>query len=190
MSSVEQQVRRLLRAWPIPDRAERGDEIVGTTLDLMSDGATRLPLALALNLVIGGLGARWRMRPPLLRWFLYRLGGRLPNRWHRWMLNDLTSPGWRRRIVVSRLLMGLSAWVLGILASQIYLHKLDGSQALFMLIPFVGFVAGTLIPYRSRTRKDRGRQLVRNGYGQISQDYPPWPPPPSQPHLSGPQAAR
>jgi len=187
MSPVEQRVSCLLRAWPIPDRAERGDEIVGTTLDLLPDEATRLPLAIALNLVIGGLRARWRMRPPVLRWFHYRMGGRLHSRWHRWMFNDLTSPGWRRRMVVSKLLMGLCGWLLGTLAAQIYLlHKFDGSQALFMLIPFVGFVAGTLI----RTRKDRDRQLERHGYGQASQEYPPWPPPPSQSHLNGPQTAR
>ena len=64
MMSVEQQVRTLVRAWPIPDRTERGDEIVGTTLDLLPDGQSRLTMALAFNLVLGGLRARWRMRPP------------------------------------------------------------------------------------------------------------------------------
>jgi len=190
MSSVERQVRRLVRTWPIPDRVERGEEIVGTTLDLVPDGATRLPVALALDLVVGGLGARWRMRPPVFRWFLYRMGGRLPSRWHRWIFNDLTSPGWRRRIVVSRLLLGFCGWVLGILAAQISLHRFNGSQALFILIPLAGLVAATLTTFRSRARKDRDRQLVRHGYGQCSQDYPPWPPPPSQSQLGGPQTAR
>ena len=182
-------MRSLLRAWPTPDRAERGDEIVGTTLDLLPDEANRLPPTLALNLVIGGLRARWRMRPPVFRWFIYRMGGRLPSRWHRWTINDLTSPGWRRRIVVSRLFIGLIAMLLATFAAQIHFHHYYGPPAA-LFAPFAGFIAGTLIRYRSRTRKDRDRQLVRHGYGQLSQDYPPWPPPPSQSHSSGPQAAR
>jgi hypothetical protein len=76
-------------AWPIPDRVQRGDEIVGTTLDLVPECKKRLTMALALNLVVGGLRARWRMRPPLWRWLYYRLGGRLSRRWNRWMLKDL-----------------------------------------------------------------------------------------------------
>jgi len=94
MKSVERQVNRLVRSWPIPDRVERGDEIVGTTLDLVPDGATRIPVALALNLVMGGLSARWRMRPPLFRWLHYRMGGRLPSRWHRgWSTISLVPVG-------------------------------------------------------------------------------------------------
>jgi hypothetical protein len=63
--SVERQIRILVRAWPLRDRSERGDEIVGTTLDLLPDGATRLPFLLALNLIVGGMHSRWRMRPPV-----------------------------------------------------------------------------------------------------------------------------
>ena len=59
MTPVERQVRFMIRAWPIPDRIERGDEIVGTTLDLVPDGATRLPLPLAVNLLAGGMRARF-----------------------------------------------------------------------------------------------------------------------------------
>ncbi len=66
--STERQIRILLRAWPLRDRSERGDEIVGTTLDLLPDGATRLPFLLALNLVVGGMQARWRVRLPVRIW--------------------------------------------------------------------------------------------------------------------------
>jgi hypothetical protein len=66
--NAERQIRILLWAWPIQDRPERADEIVGTTLDLLPDGATRLPFLLALDLVIGGMRARWRMRPPVRIW--------------------------------------------------------------------------------------------------------------------------
>lgn len=71
--SAERQIRILLRAWPLPDRSERGDEIVGTTLDLLPDGATRVPFLLALNLVVGGMNARWRRRPPV-RILVRRIG--------------------------------------------------------------------------------------------------------------------
>jgi hypothetical protein len=66
--SVERQIRILLRAWPLRDRSERADEIVGTTLDLLPDGATRLPFLLTLNLIVGGMQARWRIRIPVWIW--------------------------------------------------------------------------------------------------------------------------
>jgi hypothetical protein len=61
--NAERQIRILLLAWPLSDRSERGDEIVGTTLDLLPAGGTRLPLLLAIDLVVGGMSARWRLRP-------------------------------------------------------------------------------------------------------------------------------
>jgi hypothetical protein len=178
MTPVERQVRTLLRAWPVPDRIERGDEIAGTTLDLVSDDAGRVPFALALNLVIGGLRARWRARPPLWRWLGYRMGGRLPTRWHRWMLNDLTSRGWRRRMLVSRLAFGLVALGLAFTVVQLQFSHTGRWDLLMMLAPAVGFVAGTFLPYRARTRKDRQRLLARHGYSYSGQNLAPWPPPP------------
>ena len=170
--SVERQVRTLMRAWPLPDRTERGDEIVGTTLDLVPDGASRVPATLALSLVGGGLQARWHMRPPLWRWTYYRLGGRLPSRWHRWVLNDLTSPGWRRRIVTSQLMIGLVAAMLGIVSVQVAMHQ-DSPNLFFLLPMFIGFGIGTL----SRSSKNRNRQLARYGHGRPAPNDSPWPPP-------------
>ena len=118
MKPIEGQIQNLMRAWPISDRIERGDEIVGTTLDLLPDGSTHLPLLLAVNLIAGGLRARWRLRPPVWRWMYYRLGGKLPSRWHRWMMNDLYCPGWRRRMVVSRLVFGFIGCLAGVVAAQ------------------------------------------------------------------------
>jgi len=177
--SAEQQVRTLIRAWPRPDRLERGEEIVGTTLDLLPDGATHVPVLLALNLVIGGLKARWRIRPPLWRWAYYRMGGRLPTRWHRWMLNDLTSPGWRRRVVTGRAVGILLGALLGVCA--LILRHPTGTSISWtsiswtLIVPIVsGGVLGTL----TRSRKDRDRQLVKNGYYWTPSNDPPWPPPP------------
>jgi hypothetical protein len=185
MRSVEEQSRFLLRAWPIPDRAERGDEIVGTTLDLVPGSQKRLTIALAVNLVVGGLRARWRLRPPLWRWLYYRLGGRLATRWHRWMLNDLNGPGWRRRITVNKLVLNFVA----IVTAAIVVHtQFPHGDPFVLLAPLAGGLAAILVRYRSLTRKDRDRQLVRHGYCQVSQNYPPWPPPHSK--SSGPRAVR
>ena len=188
MRSVEQQVRRLVRAWPIPDRVERGDEIVGTTLDLVPEGRSRLPLALAINLIVGGLRARWRMRPPLWRWYSYRMGGRLPARWHRWMLNDLSGPGWRRRVVQSQLIVGLTTVTIFVLTFESMNHlmpKPTGSAhaapaSIVFLLVGAGIVQVQIaVITRFRARKLRDRRLARSGYGQMVRNSPPWPPPSS-----------
>ena len=182
MRSVENQVWTLMRAWPIPDRVDRGDEIVGTTLDVVPDGATRLPLALAFNLIVGGIRARWRMRPPLWRWLSYRVGGRLPSRWHRWMFNDLFGPGWRRRMVANRVIVGLLAFVPAMAILQSLSDYSNGRPPLVILAPLVGSAVGFAVQPLIRGRKERDRKLLRNGYGRLS----PWPPPsPVQPSNTG-----
>jgi len=123
MTSLESQIRLLLRAWPITDRRERGDEILGTTLESVTEGRTRIPLSLAVNLVIGGIRARWRLRPPVWWWLYYRVGGRLPAKWRPWVLHDLTDPGWRRRIVANRLSTGLIAVLLANVVGRAIVHS-------------------------------------------------------------------
>ena len=46
----------MIRAWPIPDRIERGDEIVGTTLDLVPDGVRDFPFHLPSTSLPVGCG--------------------------------------------------------------------------------------------------------------------------------------
>jgi hypothetical protein len=179
MTPVERQVRILMRAWPIPDRIERGNEIVGTTLDLVPDGRSRLPLALAINLVVGGLRARWKMRPPLWRYLWYRNGGRLPTRWHRWMLNDLSRPGWLLRRVVFQMVTVL----LSLTVAFAVFHPPGGPDLRFMLPFSIVFLAGVLTSGRRKARKERDRQLARHGYLQAAQQSPSGPPPsPTQPN--------
>ena len=103
MTRTERQIRVLLHAWPASDRVERGDEVVGTSLDLVPEGRTWIPLSMAVNLLAGGLRARWRRRPPMWWWLYYRAGGRLPGKWRTWVFHDLTDRGWRRRIVAGQL---------------------------------------------------------------------------------------
>jgi hypothetical protein len=175
MSSVEQEVRKLVRAWPIPDRVERGEEIVATTLDLVPDGKNHLTFAMALNLVVGGLGARWRMRPPPWRWFYYRMGGRLNQRWHRWLLNDLSRSGWRRRMVVFRLSMLLPIMVLAWLTVSASVRQFVPFWSWTFLSVVVGGSMG-ILTHRSRDRRDRDKQLARHGYLHSAQSFPSEPP--------------
>lgn len=97
---VEGQVRALVRAWPAWDRRNRGEEILTTTLAVVDPARTNLPPGLVVNLLAGGLQARWRARPPVWRWWLFHLGFRLPMRWHPWMLDTLLRRGWRRRFTL------------------------------------------------------------------------------------------
>ena len=183
MRSVEQQVRTLVRAWPIPDRTERGDEIVGTTLDLLPDGQRRLTMAMALNLVLGGLRARWRMRPPLWRWLFYRMGGRLPSWWHRWMLNDLTGPGWRRRMIQSQVVIMTISVSLGLILANAMLPPLPRPSSPKLVIPvnttqeilvnLGGLVVGVSLITAWRARKLRNRRLDQHSMGQPLQNDPP-----------------
>jgi hypothetical protein len=185
--SVERQVRTLVRAWPIPDRTERGDEIVGTTLDLLPDAQSRLTMAMALNLVLGGLRARWRMRPPLWRWLFYRMGGRLPSWWHRWMLNDLTGPGWRRRMIQSQVNMTIS-FSLGLILANAMLSPPLPHPSSSKLVDPVNTSQGTLVGLGVlvvlitlitawRARKLRNRRLAQHFMDPMPQNdlSPPLP---------------
>ncbi len=182
MSPVERQVRKLVRAWPIPDRVERGEEIVATTLDLVPDDRNHLAFAMALNLVVGGLRARWRMRPPPWRWIYYRMSGRLNARWHRWMLNDVSGPGWRRRIVASQVILSVAPAILGVLAgSSLATHRL-GSGISFLVYFVSAMIVMQVVTYNVRARKLRDKQLARYGFLQSAQRFPTGhPPSPSQP---------
>lgn len=169
MSPVERRARLLMRAWPRPDRHDRGEEIVGTTLDLVPDEATRIPLLIAVNLVVGGLRARWRIRPPVWRWAYYRAGGRLPSRWHRWMLNDLLAPGWRRRISTGPVVGVL----IGLVAARLSTHQ--AIPVLLIVSVCVGGSMGAL----SVSRMNRDRNLMRHGYKWPFPGDQALPPPPA-----------
>jgi hypothetical protein len=171
MSSVERQVRVLMRSWPRPVRHERGEEIVGTTLDLVADEATHIPLLIAVNLVVGGLRARWRIRPPVWRWAYYRAGGRLSSRWHRWMLNDLLAPGWRRRVATGPFVGVL----IGLIAAEMVTHQ--AIPVLLIVSACVGAAMGAL----AGSRMNRDRSLMRHGYRWPSLNDRALPPPPAAP---------
>jgi hypothetical protein len=82
------QLHRLLRAYPVPWREQRGAELIGTVLDLTPDDR-RLGWRLRADLVRGGWATRLREHPPPLRWLAYRFGARLPPRWQAWVRQDV-----------------------------------------------------------------------------------------------------
>lgn len=66
MDSLERRYRLLLYAYPSGYRRRRGDEIVGTFLDLAAPGQTRPSLADAADVVVGGFRARVPLPADLL----------------------------------------------------------------------------------------------------------------------------
>ena len=183
MTPVERRVRMLLRAWPRPDRAERDEEILGTTLDLVPPGRRGLPLGLAASVVFGGLTARWRARPPIRHWWPYAVhGAGLPPRWHRWMVDDLFSPGWSRRMYARLLAVGTAPYVLGIfiwgsLASLVG-RPLSWHPSIWdvVLTPFlwslVGTITGAALGNSTWARRRRVRTLADSGCDEFGRPDP------------------
>lgn len=175
MMSLERQVRALLRAWPAPDRADRGEEILATTLALVPGTRGRLPARLVVSLLSGGLLARWRARPPIWRWWLYHTGFlRLPPRWHPWMLDTLIRRGWRRRIALG----GFLAWNAPIQGGLFVLSYPDpvisaprrGSVGLLTLV--VG--AAVMVLFAAAAGIQRRTRLAEHGYDVAGRPEGTW----------------
>ena len=79
-----------MRAYPPRSRQDRGEELIGTLLDLAGPGK-RLPAPRDIaDIVRGGLAARWRQHPPFMRWLSYRFADQaLPPRSRAWAQDDL-----------------------------------------------------------------------------------------------------
>ena len=174
MISIDRQVRLLLRAWPRGDRVERGDEILTTTLDLLPPGHRRLPLALVASLLVGGLRARWRLRPPVWAWANYAFQQTMPSRWQRWMLDDLLTRGWCRRMVV-RL---FALWTVALWIATIVLHLGDPPPSLGDLLGLVmvssvaGSLVGAVLAPSAWARERRTQILAEHGYDHRGQPDP------------------
>lgn len=90
MNAYERNCRRLIRAYPPRYRKARGEELVGTLLELAEPGRNRPTLRDSLDVVRGGLVHRLRERPPAWRVLAYRLcHRRLPARYRDWARDDL-----------------------------------------------------------------------------------------------------
>jgi hypothetical protein len=92
--NADRRLALALRAFPKRFRASRADEILGTVAEARAagdgDGVGRREL---VDLVLAGWAERRRTRPPTWALFRYHwLDGRLDQRWHAWMFDDLR--GW------------------------------------------------------------------------------------------------
>ena len=92
--NADRRLALALRAFPKRFRAARADEIMGTVAEARAagdgDGVGRREL---VDLVLAGWAERRRTRPPTWTLLRYRwLEGRLDQRWHAWMFDDLR--GW------------------------------------------------------------------------------------------------
>jgi hypothetical protein len=111
VASLESWYRMLMLAYPSRYRRDRGQEMLGTLLDLASRGQ-RLPAPRdAADIVRGGLAARWRQQPLLRREVLWAAGFLalaialpVPGKWWMWPLAggssiaaDLFWSRWHRR---------------------------------------------------------------------------------------------
>ena len=154
MSPFPRHWRWLLRAYPRSQRRRQGDEILTTVADGLPPGTRRLPFLVAIDLVLGGLRCRHERRPPFLDWLRYRAsGGRLEQRYHAWLLDDLVRPYPVRSLVVR--VSGWAALGLGVrLATQ-------GSDIGLPFMLINALLAGQSVRL---TRSGRGRELARHGY--------------------------
>ena len=90
----EQRCRTLLRAYPPRYRAARGAELLGPLLDVATPGRDTPSIRESCDVVRGGLMTRWRARPPVWRWLLYRvLDVRLPHAYRWWARDDILGRG-------------------------------------------------------------------------------------------------
>jgi hypothetical protein len=92
--NADRRLALALRAFPKRFRAARTDEIMGTVAEVRAagggDGVGGREL---VDLVLAGWAERRRTRPPTWPLFRYHwLDGRLDQRWHGWMFDDLR--GW------------------------------------------------------------------------------------------------
>jgi Family of unknown function (DUF5313) len=148
------QLHRLLRAYPVPWRQQRGAELIGTVLDLTPDDR-RLGWRLRADLVRGGWVTRLREHPPPLRWLAYRFGVRLPPRWQAWVRQDVLG-----RFFLVRLLPVTSAPPLVALWADIrFFHDR------LWWIPFSTVTALNLVALR----RARGSALRRHGLADDGQ---------------------
>lgn len=106
MDGYERRCRLLLRGYPRRFRQSRGDEIVGTLLDLREPGRTAPSIGDAYDILRAGVAVRLRGRPPLRCWLFYRLFNKpVPYDYRWWARDDILG-----RLYVARLVLSWSVF--------------------------------------------------------------------------------
>ncbi|GGO77526.1 hypothetical protein [Nonomuraea cavernae] len=111
MNSYERRCRLLLQAYPSRYRQARGEELIGTLLDLAEPERAWPTLRDSLDVVRGGIVLRLRERPPLWHWARYRLlHKRLPYAYRWWARDDLVGKWYLARQYMAWLLLTSPLW--------------------------------------------------------------------------------
>lgn len=161
--SSRRRLRWALHAFPRRFRAQRATEIESTFEEAALAGDSRAyGLAALVDVVVAGWRERARTRPQLGPYLKYRfLAGRLDQRWHAWMLDDLD--GWfpARR----------AAWNEGLLAVA-WVAVWRVSDGGFELPPPFFWLLW-LIVLSLATGLERRRTLKRHGYDPHTRSWVP-----------------
>jgi hypothetical protein len=85
----------------------------------------------------------------------------MPLRWHRWMINDLLGPGWRRRFVLTQSVLGLVAILLAFFMITVTVHASFplSSQS---IVGGASAAVGMFLGVCTYTRRNRDRLLARH----------------------------
>jgi hypothetical protein len=164
--NADRRLALALRAFPKRFRAARADEIMGTVAEVRAagggDGVGRREL---VDLVLAGWAERWRTRPPMRTMLRYRwFEGRLDQRWHAWMFDDLR--GWYPlrhwlRSLVGMLVLSLTLqWVVDGVIGNAWGGP-GGSAGFFIYVVALASVGGVIEVFR---HTNRTRILLRHGY--------------------------
>lgn len=164
--NADRRLALALRAFPKRFRVARADEIMGTVAEVRAagggDGVGRREL---VDLVLAGWAERWRTRPPMRSYLRYRfLDGRLDQRWHAWMFDDLR--GWLAlRLVLLMLLMQVILmagilWVMDAVTGGVS-RPLGGAAS---FVTFLPVFVGVSMAIEAIWHISRKRILRRHGY--------------------------
>lgn len=111
----ERSARFWLRAFPRRWRAVHAAEATAVLAELAGPGTSRVPAKEAFSLVREGWATRWRGRPGLATWFLYRLVDvPIPPHLRAWAYDDITGALYPARAQSSATLVLLVFVVLGV----------------------------------------------------------------------------
>ena len=104
------------------------------------------------------------------------MGGRLSSRWQRWMLNDLTGPGWRRRMIQSQFILVTISLGLGFIAfnaTRPHPSSVKFADWAYPTLVLLGaVVVSQTLMTAWRARKLRNRWLAQHFMDQPSRNDP------------------
>ena len=181
----ERRLSLAMHAFPRRFRAARGEEVRGVVAERVAAGdTTAYSWRACADVVLSGWRERLRTRPPIGRYLWYRLGGRLPAKWHDWMLDDLD--GWyaARCYWLLTIVMTIVMWLGHVLYRWASPTTMLGSTPWALTLSFtLSFFVFSVVK-ELRWHSNRKHVLTKHGYTAA---FGQWGPPGTAP--AGPPAA-